>query len=176
MQPREAFLDRCRGSRPSRVRCQQTATSTRTASRSHPDHRTAASRLGARQQLQREVQRPRHRHDDRADLARREAHRVREDLRGAPFRTHVPEGLASPPRWLRCVLVGSSSGACRPADGTSATAKAGCLIVVDSKGHVRETLSGHGINGPWDATASQSGTTADLFITNVLERHQSCCR
>lgn len=58
-------------------------------------------------------------------------------------------------------------------DGTSATAKAGCLIVLDSKGHVRETFSGHGINGPWDATASQSGTTAELFITNVLNGTQA---
>jgi hypothetical protein len=62
------------------------------------------------------------------------------------------------------VIVGSLP----TSDGTSATAKAGCLIVLDSKGHVRETFSGHGINGPWDATASQSGHTANLFITNVL--------
>jgi hypothetical protein len=53
-------------------------------------------------------------------------------------------------------------------NGMSATAKAGCLIVLNSKGHVRETFAGHGINGPWDATGSQSGKTADLFVTNVL--------
>jgi hypothetical protein len=40
-------------------------------------------------------------------------------------------------------------------DGTAATARAGCLLVVDDRGHVRETLSGHGINGPWDMTLAE---------------------
>ena len=53
-------------------------------------------------------------------------------------------------------------------DGTSATAKAGCLIVLDSNGNIKETFSGHGINGPWDMTASDSGNSASLFVTNVL--------
>src|ERR1019366_1280128 len=53
-------------------------------------------------------------------------------------------------------------------DGTSATAQAGCLIVLDSHGNVRETISGHGINGPWDMTAVSEGNIAELFVTNVL--------
>ncbi|TDU03252.1 hypothetical protein EDD99_1670 [Streptomyces sp. 846.5] len=53
-------------------------------------------------------------------------------------------------------------------DGMSATAKAGCLLVLDSSGKVRETLSGHGINGPWDMTAVSRGPVSDLFVTNVL--------
>ncbi len=53
-------------------------------------------------------------------------------------------------------------------DGTSATAQAGCLIVLDSHGTVRETFSGHGINGPWDMTALDGGSVAELFVTNVL--------
>ncbi|WP_236654778.1 hypothetical protein [Streptacidiphilus anmyonensis] len=53
-------------------------------------------------------------------------------------------------------------------DGTSATAKAGCLIVLDERGRVRETIAGHGINGPWDMTAATHGDTTDLFVTNVL--------
>src|SRR5271156_739306 len=53
-------------------------------------------------------------------------------------------------------------------DGTSATAQAGCLIVLDSRGQVAETFSGHGINGPWDMTALDRGGVADLFVTNVL--------
>ncbi len=53
-------------------------------------------------------------------------------------------------------------------DGTSATAKAGCLIVLDSNGNVRETFSGHGINGPWDMTALDNGKSASLFVTSVL--------
>ena len=53
-------------------------------------------------------------------------------------------------------------------DGMSATAKAGCLIVVNNWGQPVETLSGHGINGPWDMTAISNGSVAALFVTNVL--------
>ena len=53
-------------------------------------------------------------------------------------------------------------------DGMSATAKAGCLIVINNWGHPVETLSGHGINGPWDMTAISNGSVAALFVTNVL--------
>ncbi|WP_328335201.1 MULTISPECIES: hypothetical protein [unclassified Streptomyces] len=53
-------------------------------------------------------------------------------------------------------------------DGTSATARAGCLLVLDSHGKVRETLAGGGINGPWDMTAASYGDRTDLFVTNVL--------
>ena len=45
---------------------------------------------------------------------------------------------------------------------------AGCLIVLNQWGQVRETFSGHGINGPWDMTAADFGGTAELFVTNVL--------
>jgi hypothetical protein len=53
-------------------------------------------------------------------------------------------------------------------NGMAATAKAGCLIVLDSRGNVRETISGDGINGPWDMTTLSRGPFADLFVTNVL--------
>jgi hypothetical protein len=53
-------------------------------------------------------------------------------------------------------------------DGTAATAKAGCLLVLDSHGRVRETIADKAINGPWDMTASEHGNVADLFVTNVL--------
>ena len=49
-----------------------------------------------------------------------------------------------------------------------AVSGAGCLIVLDRWGHVRETLTGHGINGPWDMTALDLGGIAELFVTNVL--------
>ena len=58
-------------------------------------------------------------------------------------------------------------------DGTSATAAAGCLIVLDSHGNVRETISGHGINGPWDMTSLSLGHVAELFVTNVLNGTQA---
>jgi hypothetical protein len=53
-------------------------------------------------------------------------------------------------------------------DGTSSTAQAGCLLVLDSNGNVVETFAGSLINGPWDMTASDSGSSASLFVTNVL--------
>jgi hypothetical protein len=53
-------------------------------------------------------------------------------------------------------------------DGTSATAMAGCLIVLNSMGHVAGTISGSPINGPWDMTAWDGGSTASLFVANVL--------
>jgi hypothetical protein len=50
----------------------------------------------------------------------------------------------------------------------SGTPEAGCLIVLDSHGNVRETFHGDGINGPWDMTALDGGGVAELFVTNVL--------
>jgi hypothetical protein len=44
----------------------------------------------------------------------------------------------------------------------------GCLIVLDQFGHVRETITGHGIDGPWDMTALDLGNVTELFVTNVL--------
>jgi hypothetical protein len=59
-------------------------------------------------------------------------------------------------------------GSLPTSDGTSATAQAGCLLVLNSQGDVVETFSGHGINGPWDMTALNFGGLAELFVTNVL--------
>jgi hypothetical protein len=53
-------------------------------------------------------------------------------------------------------------------DGSSATAQAGCLIVLDSFGNPVETIAGGAINGPWDMTARDHRGNADLFVTNVL--------
>jgi NHL repeat len=62
------------------------------------------------------------------------------------------------------VIVGSLP----TSDGSSATAKAGCLIVLNSNGHAVETFSGGVINGPWDMTAVDMNSKAVLFVTNVL--------
>src|SRR6202140_5318812 len=62
------------------------------------------------------------------------------------------------------VIVGSLP----TADGTSATAQAGCLIVLDSLGNAVETFFGSLINGPWDMTAFDGEHAAKLFVTNVL--------
>jgi hypothetical protein len=53
-------------------------------------------------------------------------------------------------------------------DGSSASAQAGCLLVLDSSGTAVETIAGQLINGPWDMTALDNGSSADLFVTNVL--------
>jgi hypothetical protein len=62
------------------------------------------------------------------------------------------------------VVVGSTPSS----NGMAATAKAGCLIVLNRFGHVAETFRGHGINGPWDSALAQHGRIADLFVDNVL--------
>ena len=54
------------------------------------------------------------------------------------------------------------------AGGIAANAGAGGLTVLDSHGHVVKTITGGAINGPWDATAIDSGRSAVLFVTNVL--------
>ena len=53
-------------------------------------------------------------------------------------------------------------------NGSSSTMRAGCLIVINSSGEAVETISGRLINGPWDMTAVDNGSTATLFVTNVL--------
>ena len=59
-------------------------------------------------------------------------------------------------------------GSLPTSDGSAATAKAGCLIVLDSGGHPVETISGPPINGPWDMTSVSEGANSTLFVTNVL--------
>jgi len=62
------------------------------------------------------------------------------------------------------VIVGSLP----TSDGTSATAQAGCLIVLDNMGNAVETIQGSLINGPWDMTWIDDEQQAALFVTNVL--------
>jgi hypothetical protein len=53
-------------------------------------------------------------------------------------------------------------------DGTSATAMAGCLIVLNKWGHVAATIQGSMVNGPWDMTAWDNGDNPVLFVSNVF--------
>jgi hypothetical protein len=62
------------------------------------------------------------------------------------------------------VIVGSLP----TSNGMSATAQAGCLIVLNSQGAPVETIYGSLINGPWDMTALDGDQQAALFVTNVL--------
>ncbi|HEX3693696.1 MAG TPA: hypothetical protein VHU13_10160 [Solirubrobacteraceae bacterium] len=61
-------------------------------------------------------------------------------------------------------------GSLPTSDGSAATAKAGCLIVLDRNGKTVETIAGPPINGPWDMTSVSDGNRATLFVTNVLNR------
>ncbi len=62
------------------------------------------------------------------------------------------------------VIVGSLP----TSNGMSATAKAGCLLVLNSWGKVVKVIAGAPINGPWDMTAVDGGANAWLFVSNVL--------
>ena len=54
-------------------------------------------------------------------------------------------------------------------DGTGATAKAGSLIVLNSKGSLVTTLTDKNlINGPWDMAVNDNGSQVHAFVTNVL--------
>jgi hypothetical protein len=59
-------------------------------------------------------------------------------------------------------------GSLPTSDGTSATAQAGCLIVLDKNGNPVETIYGSLVNGSWDMAAFDGGNWASLFVTNVL--------
>jgi hypothetical protein len=61
-------------------------------------------------------------------------------------------------------------GSLPTSDGTSKTARPGCIIVLNSLGHAKLVITGHGISGPWGMTAIDQGNTVQLFITNVLNR------
>jgi hypothetical protein len=62
------------------------------------------------------------------------------------------------------VVVGSTPSR----NGQASTSRAGCLIVLGNRGRVRETFTGNGINGPWDATSVSRGAFSDVFVANVL--------
>jgi hypothetical protein len=62
------------------------------------------------------------------------------------------------------VIVGSTPST----DGTTTTAGAGCLIVVDPAGQAVSAISEPDIDGPWDMATVDQGTTATLFLTNTL--------
>jgi plastocyanin len=53
-------------------------------------------------------------------------------------------------------------------NGKSATAKYGCLIVIDSDGKAVETIASKNIQGPWDSTAKSEGAKTMLFVSNAL--------
>jgi hypothetical protein len=53
-------------------------------------------------------------------------------------------------------------------NGKTATAKYGCMIVLDSEGEAVETIASNNIQGPWDSTAKSEGSKTMLFVSNAL--------
>ena len=53
-------------------------------------------------------------------------------------------------------------------NGKAATAKYGCLIVLDSEGKAIQTIASKNIQGPWDSTAKSEGAKTSLYVSNAL--------
>lgn len=92
----------------------------------------------------------------------------------SPFAV-VPRPTGSSAVGLTTALVTLKSGftivGSLPAPGGMSTnATAGALSILNSSGHVVETIKGGktNINGPWDMTAVDGGKNVTLFVTNVL--------
>jgi hypothetical protein len=62
------------------------------------------------------------------------------------------------------VIVGSLPSS----NGQISTAGAGCLLILSPAGKLAGTISGPSIDGPWDETVQDNGSTATLFVTNTL--------
>ncbi len=85
----------------------------------------------------------------------------------------VPRPTSTPAVGLTTALVALRRGfvvvGSLPAPGgDSSKAGAGALSVLDSSGNVVKTITASDINGPWDMTAVDRGSSAVLFVTNVL--------
>jgi sugar lactone lactonase YvrE len=61
------------------------------------------------------------------------------------------------------VIVGSL-----PSTNGKTASGAGCLLVLSPTGQVASTITGSYLNGPWDETVQDNGSTATLFVTNTL--------
>ena len=53
-------------------------------------------------------------------------------------------------------------------DGTSATAQAGGLLILDRNGNLVKDLTGGDINGPWDMVTLNFGSVAIVYVSQVL--------
>jgi DNA-binding beta-propeller fold protein YncE len=54
------------------------------------------------------------------------------------------------------------------ADGTSATAKPGSLLVINNQGKLIQNIPSDAIDGPWDMTVVDDGNKAFIFFANAL--------
>jgi glucose/arabinose dehydrogenase len=53
-------------------------------------------------------------------------------------------------------------------NGKYATARYGCMIVLNSEGKAIKTIASPNIQGPWDSTAVSEGAKTTLFVSNAL--------
>jgi len=53
-------------------------------------------------------------------------------------------------------------------NGKIGTVGAGCLLVLSPTGKLAGTITGSYLDGPWDETVKDNGSTATLFVTNTL--------
>jgi hypothetical protein len=60
------------------------------------------------------------------------------------------------------------AGSLPSTNGKVSTAGAGCLLLISPEGRLAGAISGPYIDGPWDATVSDNGRTATLFVANTL--------
>ncbi|WP_263354849.1 NHL repeat-containing protein [Acidicapsa acidisoli] len=94
---------------------------------------------------------------------------VRIPTSGAPtlfFQGTAPLGLSTGLATLQYgfVLVANLP----TADGTSATAKAGSLLVINNQGKLIQTFDSAQIDGPWDMTVVDHGDKASAYFSNAL--------
>jgi len=59
-------------------------------------------------------------------------------------------------------------GALPTVDGTTSTAKRGCLLVFDAHGNFLDVIEHPKMKGPWDMTFYQDGDDVQLFVSCVL--------
>jgi hypothetical protein len=82
------------------------------------------------------------------------------------FAGKAPLGLSTALGTLRegFIVVGNSP----TADGSSATATAGSLLVINNQGKLIQTFKNAWVQGPWDMALVDGGDWAKAFITNDL--------
>jgi len=82
------------------------------------------------------------------------------------FQGVAPLGLSTALGTLQVglVVVGNSP----TADGSSATATAGSLLVINNQGKLIQTITNPAIQGPWDMALVDGGDSAIAFVSNAL--------